>query len=74
VRRDDDESGVHFQCPFCNSYDVDRLYVGAVNVDSCACAACGSRWDEECSRERSRYRARSDSILMTDTRPGAPRR
>jgi transposase-like protein len=65
VRRDD-EPGVHFQCPYCNSYDVDRLYVGTVKVDSCACASCGSRWDEECGGDRGRYEARPDSILMTD--------
>lgn len=34
-------------CPFCDSYDVDRLYLGSLDVDSCACAACGARWDEK---------------------------
>jgi hypothetical protein len=66
VSADDEPDGVHFQCPFCNSFDVDRLYVGAVKVDSCACASCGARWDEECGVARTRYVGRPDSILMPD--------
>jgi len=61
----------HFQCPFCNSYDVDRLYVGAVNVDSCACASCGARWDEQCSAGRNRYVGRADSVLLAAEAGGA---
>ena len=56
--------GAHFQCPFCNSFDVDRLYVGVVKVDSCACASCGATWDEERGAGRSRYVARADSVLL----------
>lgn len=34
------------QCPFCQGYDVDRLYLASLQLDSCACADCGARWDE----------------------------
>ncbi|MGH9177083.1 MAG: hypothetical protein ACRD0N_00820 [Acidimicrobiales bacterium] len=46
------------QCPFCNSYDVARLFVASLDLDACQCAACGSRWDEE--RSSGRYCGRSD--------------
>ena len=52
------------QCPFCLSYDVARLFVASLAIDSCQCASCGGHWDEE--RDSGRYRGRSDgtSILM----------
>ena len=52
------------QCPFCHSYDVARLFVASLGLDSCECAACNSRWDEE--RRTGRFRGRSDqaSILI----------
>jgi hypothetical protein len=34
-------------CPFCSAYGVDRLYLASLDLDSCACSACGARWDEE---------------------------
>ena len=37
----------HLRCPFCESYDVDRLYLASLDVDSCVCASCGARWDEK---------------------------
>lgn len=54
----------HFQCPFCNSYDVARLFVASVNIDTCECVGCGARWDEE--RGTGEYRGRADrsSVLM----------
>jgi hypothetical protein len=36
----------HLACPFCESYSVERLYLASLDLDSCACAACGGRWDE----------------------------
>ena len=36
----------HLRCPFCGSYEVERLYVGSRAVDCCACVTCGSGWDE----------------------------
>ncbi|HET7476574.1 MAG TPA: hypothetical protein VFJ97_11210 [Dermatophilaceae bacterium] len=52
------------QCPFCNAYDVTRLYVASLGLDSCRCAACGAGWDED--RTSGRYRGGSDraSILV----------
>jgi hypothetical protein len=40
------ESG-RLQCPFCLGYDVDRMYLASLQLDSCACAGCGARWDEK---------------------------
>ena len=34
-------------CPFCQGYDVDRLYLASLALDACACASCGARWDEK---------------------------
>ena len=36
----------HLACPFCDSYEVERLYLASLHMDSCACSACGARWDE----------------------------
>lgn len=36
----------HFACPFCASYDVDRLYLASARTDCCECTSCGARWDE----------------------------
>ncbi|HUQ38634.1 MAG TPA: hypothetical protein VM030_00640 [Acidimicrobiales bacterium] len=54
----------HLQCPFCHSYDVDRMFVASSNLDACDCASCGSRWDED--RSSGDYRGRSDraSIIV----------
>ena len=54
----------HFTCPFCSSYDVVRLFVGVVNVDSCQCSACGARWDEDSGSGRYRGRSHRSSVLM----------
>lgn|GEM_PF-1313937 len=54
----------HLTCPFCNSYDVARLYVASVNADSCECSACGARWDEECGSGRYRGRGNPASVFM----------
>ena len=36
----------HLQCPFCNGYEVDRLYLATLDMDSCVCGECGARWEE----------------------------
>jgi len=41
------EPAGHLQCPFCSGYDVDRLYLASLDVDSCVCTTCGARWDEK---------------------------
>jgi len=54
----------HFQCPFCNSYDVCRLYLASVRLDSCECATCGARWEEDAGNRRYRGRADRTSIFI----------
>ena len=56
--------GGHLMCPFCNSYDVNRLFLASVNVDSCECASCGARWDEERESGQYRGRAQRSSVLL----------
>jgi hypothetical protein len=51
------EGGGHLQCPFCEAYEVERLYLASVQLDSCACASCGARWDEDATSGD--YRGRS---------------
>lgn len=58
------ERGGHLQCPFCNSYDVGRLYLASLNIDSCECATCGARWDEDTKSGQYKGRADRASILM----------
>jgi hypothetical protein len=41
------EPSRHLQCPFCEAYEVERLYLASLRVDSCACSSCGARWDED---------------------------
>jgi transposase-like protein len=42
-----DPGSGHLRCPFCTAYEVQRLYLGSLHLDSCECASCGARWDEE---------------------------
>ena len=57
------EGSRRFQCPYCNSYDVARLYVASTALDSCECATCSARWDEEPNSGRYRGRANRSSVL-----------
>ena len=47
----------HLSCPFCSSYDINRLFLASLGLDSCDCAACGARWEE--SKATGEYRGRS---------------
>lgn len=58
------ENSGHMQCPFCHSYDVARMFVASINLDSCECATCSGRWDEECGSGVYRGRAHRQSVLM----------
>ena len=58
------DSGGHLQCPFCNSYDVSRLYVASVKMDACECLTCSARWDEERGSGEYRGRGHRGSVLM----------
>jgi transcription elongation factor Elf1 len=53
----------HFQCPYCESYEVDRLYLASLKLDSCVCLACGARWDEDATSGEFRGRASRSSVL-----------
>jgi hypothetical protein len=53
----------HLQCPFCGAYEVDRLYVGSLNIDACTCDGCGARWDEDAETGRYRGRGDVDSVI-----------
>jgi len=57
----------HLACPFCNSYDVSRLYIASIKVDSCECCSCGARWDEEAGSGRYRGRSGRSSVLAPRT-------
>ena len=54
----------HLRCPFCNSYDVARMFVGSINVDSCECVSCGARWDEDKVSGEYKGRAQRASVLL----------
>lgn len=45
------------QCPYCDAYEIDRLYLASLGVDSCVCASCGARWDEDAVTGEFRGRA-----------------
>jgi hypothetical protein len=53
-----DGSDGHLRCAFCGTYDVDRLYLASLDLDSCECRGCGRRWDED--RGSGTYRGRAD--------------
>ena len=57
------DDAAHFCCPFCNSHEVDRLYLASMRLDSCACLSCGARWDEDADTGTFRGRASRSSIL-----------
>jgi len=60
-------SSGHLQCPFCTSYDVQRLYLASLRLDSCACTSCGAQWDEDATSGA--YRGRSSRSSMSAPRP-----
>jgi hypothetical protein len=63
------------ECPFCTSVHVERLYLAAVNLDTCACLACGARWDEDATSGEFRGRppSKSASLIAPPERPGKNR-
>jgi transcription elongation factor Elf1 len=54
-----------FECPYCTSVHVDRLFLVSVNLDTCACLACGARWDEDATTGefKGRVTSASSSVL-----------
>ena len=59
----------HLQCPFCEAYEVERLYLASLRVDSCACASCGARWDEDPITGEYRGRAPKHGVELGGVRP-----
>lgn len=53
----------HLRCPFCDAYEVERLYLGSLHADSCTCLSCGARWDEDTETGRYRGRGTVDSVI-----------
>ena len=60
---DKHEHAGHLQCPFCEAYEVERLYLASLRLDSCACLSCGARWDEDADSGAFRGRATRSSVL-----------
>ena len=58
------EPSPHLACPFCSSYDVERLFVASARLDMCECRNCAARWDEDSLTGEYRGRADRASVLM----------
>jgi hypothetical protein len=43
---------------------VARMYLGSVHLDSCQCAECGARWDEDPRTGEFRGRATRASVVV----------
>lgn len=56
------------QCPYCDSYEVDRLYLASLRIDSCVCTSCGARWDEDTSTGEFRGRQSQARTSRTESR------
>jgi uncharacterized Zn finger protein len=54
----------HLACPFCSSYDVDRLFLASTRIDCCECESCGARWDENPTTGEYLGRAHRSSVLV----------
>lgn len=54
----------HLACPFCNSYDVTRLFVASVRRDSCECASCAASWEEDAGSGTHKGRSTGTSVFM----------
>jgi len=63
-----EHGGGHLTCPFCNSYDVTRLFLATVNIDSCECASCQARWDEDLGSGEYRGLSNRESVLIPRSR------
>ena len=59
-------AGERLQCPFCSAYEVDRMYLASLRVDSCECKSCGARWDEEV--DSGEFRGRSSGTRAATRR------
>ena len=64
------QDAAHLACPFCASYDVDRLYLASRRTDSCECRSCGGAWDEAAGSGT--YLGRSDRASVFIPRHRVP--
>lgn len=65
---DEGPAAGHLQCPFCHAYDVSRLFVATLAVDSCRCMTCGSTWEEHWGSGRYHRPSEQTSILVPEDR------
>ena len=61
------ERNGHLACPYCGAYDVERLFVASLRMDSCHCAGCDRRWDEEQGTGHHRQPTKRASVLIPHT-------
>ena len=54
----------HLRCPYCEAYEVERLYLATLCLDSCACASCGARWDEDAGSGAFKGRSSESSVVI----------
>ena len=57
------ERSHHLSCPFCEAYEVERLYLASLFIDSCACTSCGARWDEDPTSGAFKGRSSESSVV-----------
>jgi hypothetical protein len=57
------ERSHHLRCPFCEAYQVERLYLATPCLDSCACRSCGARWDEDPASGEFKGRSSESSVV-----------
>ena len=65
VHADSAEDQGRLRCPFCEAYEIDRLYLASLRIDSCVCTSCGARWDEDTSTGE--YRGRQSHARTSRT-------
>lgn len=56
-------SSGHLRCPFCQAYEVERLFLASTRVDACRCRSCGAVWDEDPDTGEFLGRAARESFL-----------
>ena len=61
------EGSKRLQCPYCEGYEVDRVYLASLQLDACACVDCGARWDERTSTGE--FVGRGSSATVFTPRP-----
>jgi hypothetical protein len=57
------DDGGRLRCPFCEGYEVDRLFLASLGLDACACGSCGARWDEKVATGEFAGRGSSASVV-----------